>query len=167
MGSPLKLGPEGRDESRIHGEPRIQGDEAACAREVDLEYADIDRIAKTLAIAPLTFVALTGATALRPTLDLAGQSAGPTLRRHDGHCVFLLTLTSGRPLCGLGALAPAACLTTPSSPLPIHIDRTPTPSHQSELEARWRARLVGRTRPLDPESALAGLLSMMAEDKAP
>lgn len=163
MGGALKIGPQGRDESRIHGEARIHGDGAACAREVDLEYADIDRIAKTLAIAPLSFVSMTEPADSRPTLDLAGQRAGLTLRRHDGRCVFLLTLTSGRPLCGLGALAPAACLTTPSSPLPIQVDRTPRPSHQPELEARWRSRLAGRTRPLDPETALAGLLAMMAE----
>jgi len=161
VGRPLRDSSGGRDESRTHG------GQGACEREVDLDYADLARIATTLAIAPLSFVALTGATALRPTLDLAGQSAGLTLRRHDGRCVFLLTLTSGRPLCGLGALAPAACRAAPSTPLPPEVDRTPRPSHQSELEARWRERLVGRTRPLDPESALAGLLSMMAERETP
>ena len=187
MGSPLKederrtdrAATEGRpypdigsseDRAATEARPYLDSgsgeDQVACEREVDLDYADLARIATALSIAPLSFVALTGPTPPRPTLDLAGQSVGLTLRRHDGRCVFLLTLASGRRLCGLGALAPTSCLKDRSTPLPAHVDRAPRPSNQAELEARWQSRIAGRTRPLDPETALSGLLSMMAEAEA-
>lgn len=141
-----------------------RSDDTPCEHEVDLSYADIARIATTLAIAPSRFVALAGPAPARPTLDLGGHLAGLTLRHHRGRCVFLLTLASQRPLCGLGALAPAACLAHPTTPLPAGVDRAPSHSCQPELEARWSARVQGRAQPLDPETALAGLLSMMAEE---
>ncbi|HRE89337.1 MAG TPA: hypothetical protein PK095_09365 [Myxococcota bacterium] len=170
MGGPLKEDGLRKDRAATEGRPYPdtgnRDDQSPCEREVDLGYTDLARISTALSIAPLSFVALTGPTPPRPTLDLAGQLVGLTLRRHDGRCAFLLTLASGRRLCGLGALAPVACLKDPSTPLPADVDRAPRPSNQAELEARWQSRIAERTRPLDPETALSGLLSMMAEAEA-
>jgi hypothetical protein len=138
-----------------------------CEREVEPTFDELALIARTLALRPMAFLAVTRSgsadESTRPTLDLGGAQVGLALARPRGRCVFLLELAS-RPLCGLGALAPASCRWAPSAPVgPYAGGPRPDPDRQTTLEARWHERVQHRAFPLDPETALDGILALTAE----
>lgn len=142
-----------------------------------LSYAEVANIARTMAIPPTSFVSLVAPRdEYREPAGLLrlGPREAPyalELQRRDGVCVFLLTLGSGRKLCGLGALAPRACRDYPTRSALTRLvcwrgwreDEIVTDTNdeaQRRAEARWDERIAGRAQPLDEETALAALLSL-------
>lgn len=94
---------------------------------VDLTGRDILRIAKTLQIAPSSFVGIFHADDPEASTSFAlshGDEryvlALKRLKRPGAKrpCSFLLKLNTGRRLCALGALRPAACQVFPATSIP-------------------------------------------------
>jgi hypothetical protein len=100
-----------------------------CRSEVGLSGADVVRIARALQVNPDHFavlIAARGGEGRADELVRLGRRHEPhrlVLRRRetepgrgDEACTFLLELRSGRRLCGLAELAPAACRLFPRDP---------------------------------------------------
>ncbi len=60
-------------------------------------------------------------------------------RRDDGDCAFVIALASGKTLCGLGALAPAACGLGAGS-----AGSTEDAEHHAAVVAAWNALVARR-----------------------
>ncbi len=138
---------------------------SCCEREVDLTFDQVARIARTLELPPRAFVALTTPRPGTATLALGGAEHGLTLTRRQGACAFLLRLPTS-DLCGLGPLAPASCRSLAGAPVgPYAGDEAEgAAERQAALEARWRERVAHRPFPLDPETALDGILALTGEE---
>lgn len=80
-----------------------------CEGPTSLCASDVVRIARTLELDPLRFVATIEGDG--PLID--GRPARVVMRQINGRCVFALRLASGQMLCGLGALGPCQHVSAP------------------------------------------------------
>jgi len=150
---------------------------------VPLRGDEVVAIARALAVSPERFARLApadGSQGLAVELAPDGSDARRIVlrRRPDGagrtRCVFLLTAGSGRAICGLGELAPEACMAFPAPAAAGRVagcwrsweaGEIATPAHGEADDraegtiARWNTIVRERPYPLDAGTFFDALLA--------